>query len=149
MEFVMKNLALFVSIPLAIVGIVLAAITSMYIFENRGSEFANFEELESAGLIARGWLPAYFPKSATEIHEGHNIDNNRVWATFKYEKSDVKSIEEVCQRIAESDAGLKFLCPPFDSRTSTIVLRHDGEAYYNSFESPISYYTPLPVRQKI
>ncbi|MDH3969948.1 MAG: hypothetical protein OEU56_23290 [Rhodospirillales bacterium] len=133
----MKNMVLILSIPLAFVGIVLATSSYFEYLENPKSEFATFEEMESAGLISRGWLPEYFPKSATRIREGHNIDTNRVWAAFKYDRSDVKSMEEVCQKIAESNAGSKYLCPPYDSRTSTMIFRNDGEAYYLSYDNGI------------
>lgn len=133
----MKILFLILAIPLSFMGVVLA--TSMYFqyLENPKSEFATFEEMESAGLIARGWLPEYFPKSATRIREGHNIDTNRVWATFRHDQSDTKSIEEVCLKIAETAAGSKFLCPPYESRTSTLIFRNDGEAYYLSDDNGI------------
>jgi hypothetical protein len=134
----MRNLGLILLIPLAFVGIVLGAFTAVSVMENSRSEFATFEEMESAGMIARGWLPEYFPESATRILEGHNIDTNLVWAWFRYEPSEIQSIENICLRIAEDDGGAKFLCPPFDSRTSTMVLRNDGEAYYLSYENPLS-----------
>ncbi len=141
----MKNLALFFLIPLAIVGIILAALASISHFENSRNEFENFAEMEAAGLIVRGWLPAYFPKSATRILEGHNLDTNRVWATFRYEKGDIESIGGVCRKITENDVGSKYLCPPYDSGTSIMVLRNDGEAGYISFEDPIRLNFPMSV----
>jgi hypothetical protein len=133
----MKNMVLILSIPLALVGIVLAASTYFAYLENINNEFATFEEMESAGLISRGWLPEYFPRSATRIREAHNLDTNRVWAEFKYDKREVKLLEEVCLKIAVSNAGSKFLCPPYDSRTSTMIFRNNGEAYYLSYENGI------------
>lgn len=32
----------------------------------------------------RGWLPEWLPKSATDIHEWHNIDTNATIASFAY-----------------------------------------------------------------
>ena len=111
----MKKLALFFSLPLAAMGIVFGFIFATEYLEIMETEFATFNEMKSAGMIDAGWLPAYFPTSATNIREGHNIDTNRVWASFNYEKSDVKLIEEVCLKIFENNGGSKFLCPPYHS----------------------------------
>ena len=132
----MKNLVLIFSIPLAFVGIILAVYTAFSLLENPRSEFVTFEEMKSAGMIDAGWLPAYFPTSAINIREGHNIDTNRVWASFNFKKSDMKLIEKVCLKIVENNGGSKFLCPPYHSRTSTFVFHNTGMAFYNSYPDP-------------
>ena len=91
----------------------------------------------SAGMIERGWLPDYFPKSATNIREGHNIDTNRVWASFNYNVKDIKHIETVCTKVAESADGNKFLCPPYEIKTNTMILRNDGSGHFLSYEDGI------------
>jgi hypothetical protein len=135
--YAMKSFALVITLPLAALGIVLAVLRYMEYTENPKSAFESYEELERSGLIARGWLPQYLPPSATNIKESHNLDTNRVWATFRYQLGDLSSVESACNRIAESDLGKKFLCPPFGTRTSTVVLRNDGEGYYLSYENGI------------
>lgn len=103
--------------------------------ENTRSHYASYIELK--GVIEAGWLPAYFPRSATDIQEGHNIDTNRVWASFSYDAQDIPSLREICKVLAENESGLKFLCPPFDKRTSTFVLKANGKGYYLSYENGI------------
>lgn len=103
--------------------------------ENTRSHYASYKEL--GGAIEAGWLPGYFPRSAIDIQEGHNIDTNRVWASFKYEVSDIPSLREVCKVLAENESGLKLLCPPFDKRTSTFVLKKNGTGHYLSYENGI------------
>jgi hypothetical protein len=104
---------------------------------NPGSTFASYAEIERSGLMAAGWLPQYLPPSATDIEERHNLDTNGVWARFRYEAGDLESVESNCNRIAGNDRGKKFLCPPFDARTSTIVLRNDGTGDFISYENGI------------
>lgn len=133
----MKSFTLVIALPLAALGVVLAAIRYMEYTENPKSAFESYEEMERSGLIARGWLPQYLPPSATDIEESHNLDTNRVWAAFRYQVGDLDSVESGCNRIAENDLGKKYLCPPYDTRTSTLVLRNDGEGYYLSYENGI------------
>ena len=88
-------------------------------------------------MIQAGWLLDFFPKSATNIKEGHNIDTNRVWASFSYNVKDIKSIETICTRIAQSPGGHKFLCPPYETETTTMVLRNDGSGHFLRYENGI------------
>jgi hypothetical protein len=133
----MKSFALVITFLFAALGVVLAALRYMEYTENPKSAFESYEEMERSGLIAAGWLPQYLPSSATNIEESHNIDTNRVWAAFRYQVGDLDSVESACNRIAENDLGKKFLCPPFGKRTSTLVLRNNGEGYYLSYENGI------------
>ncbi len=133
----MKNVLLTIFVLLALLGVISSALMLMKYLESSKNEFATFEEMKEAGLIQKGWLPDYFPKSATNIREGHNIDTNRVWATFKYESSDLQSIEAQCKEIAKSPAGKKFLCPPYETETTTMVLRVNGEGNLLRYENGI------------
>lgn len=103
--------------------------------ENTRSQYANYKEL--SGAIEAGWLPAYFPRSATDIREGHNIDTNRVWASFKYDARDISDLRKICKVLAENESGLKLLCPPYDKQTSTFVLKKNGTGHYSSYENGI------------
>lgn len=97
--------------------------------ENTRSSYDNYDELK--GTIERGWLPEYFPQSASNIEEGHNIDSNKVWATFNYKKSDIQQLKAICKTIIENENGIKLFCPPFDSNNSIFVLRFDGTGSFN------------------
>jgi hypothetical protein len=46
------------------------------------SEFATGRALKAAGLIERGWVPAWFPDEAMDVHEIHDIDTNDVAFAF-------------------------------------------------------------------
>ena len=125
----MKNFALLITTPIALSAIV------MFVFqraENPRSEYGSYEELVDSGMISRGWLPAYLPKSAIEIKTRGNLDTGAFWASFKYEIGDSESVEDACMLIAETKIGMKFLCPSHDKFTTTILLRNDGQGRYSS-----------------
>jgi hypothetical protein len=106
----------------------------MEYMENPKSRFSSIAEMEASGLVETGWLPGYLPRSAFQIEERHNIDTNEVWASFRFKIGDVDSVESKCEKIAENDRGKKYLCPPLDTRTTTIILSNDGVGYYKSYD---------------
>ena len=88
-------------------------------------------------MIKSGWWPDYFPKSATNIEEGHNIGTNRVWASFNYHARDIEAVEDTSLKITESPKGNKFLCPPYEKETITIILRKNGSGIFLSYANGI------------
>ena len=133
----MKPLVKSVILALALLGFVLGGFLYLAYMENPKSSFPSIAELEASGLVDAGWLPGYLPRSANQIEERHNIDTNEVWASFRYKVGDVQTVESMCEKIAENDRGKKYLCPPLDTRTTTIILRSDGSGYYNSYDNGI------------
>lgn len=133
----MRAIAITITFIFALLGVALGALRYMDFAENPRSSFASFAEMEAAKMIESGWLPEFLPKSATDIEESHNIDTNRVWASFKYQVGDLQSVEGACKKVAENNRGKKYLCPPLDTRTSTIILGSDGAGYYLSYENGI------------
>jgi hypothetical protein len=123
--------ALIVSI-VVLLAVVIGGLWYMERAENPRSSFATFEEMEAAGLIARGWLPEFLPRSATEIEETHDIDTNRVRASFKYDVADVESVEKSCERVSSDERGSSYLCRSVPAGSAALFLGRDGTAYYSS-----------------
>ena len=44
--------------------------------EFRQASYANYDELKASGTFAGGWVPVWFPPSATRIHTGHDLDTS-------------------------------------------------------------------------
>jgi len=105
--------------------------------ENKKATFATLAAAEAAGMMSAGWLLEYLPRSTVHITEGRNIDTNRVWASFSFSPGDTSLVESACKKVAESKDGAKFLCPPFEGATSTVVLKSNGEGHYLSYENGI------------
>lgn len=94
-----------------IVTLSLIFLSTCKYLENTRSYFANYKEME--GNIGAGCSLRFFPRSATDIYEGHNIDTNDVWASFNYDAKDVPILRTMCRVLAENEAGVKLNRPPF------------------------------------
>jgi hypothetical protein len=57
--------------------------TEREIEENR---FGTYDEAQQSQR--RGWLPAMLPRSATEIHEWHDLDTNLCFGSFRFDPSE-------------------------------------------------------------
>jgi len=128
-----KTIALFITTPIALLAILMVVFQRA---ENPTSEYDTYADLETSGLIA-GWLPDYLPASAVNIKVRRQMDTSSVWASFEYQVGDIEPVEEACKLIAETQFRKKFLCPPHEERTSTMLLRNDGQAYYSSYTDSI------------
>ncbi len=99
-------------------------------WENTESHFSTYDEAKEAGMMIAGWLPEYLPKSATDIHEQHNIDTNLVYATFKYDPDKVTSLAIFCPRNEELENGTRHFCND-GSGLVVLDLYHDGTGKIN------------------
>jgi hypothetical protein len=93
--------------------------------ENPKSHFENYDEAKASGLMERGWIPTFIPKSSTEIREIHNIDTNRVRMTFKFSPGDTKEIIKNCITEKETKDASQFKCKYFGNNIR-VVLNSDG-----------------------
>lgn len=123
MKTTMLALYILVSFPVLLLSTCAA-------LENTSSSYADYESLAPA--IDQGWLPEYFPASAVNIEERHNIDTNKVSATFNHDGSDIASLSIICRVVAKNSDGIKLLCPPFEHTISILVLKDDGSGYFQS-----------------
>jgi len=97
--------------------------------------YQDYEALRTAGN--ESWLPAYIPSSATNIEERQNHDSGEVSATFEYEVNDISNIKEVCTKVFEVADLIKYICPTFESRTNTLILKTNGQARFVSHATNI------------
>ena len=94
------------------------------------SHFDNYTEAQASGIMDRGWVPHYIPRSATDIHEQHDLDTNWVKMTFNYALDDVDNLRLACQSEVAIANGVEFKC---EGRIR-IRLFDDGTA---KLESPV------------
>jgi len=121
-----------IKVLLSIFGVLFLCFIGMERLENPKSSFVNFNELAESGLIERGWLPSYFPKSATNIFEQHNIDTNEVFASFNYLTSDIASLLKYCSLLSKTDLSQKLACSAKYEHTYIFVLNKNGSGKFYS-----------------
>jgi hypothetical protein len=125
----MKLLGLAVLSALALVGVFALGLFGLAHFENPSTSFQTYKELEESGFIERGWVPTHLPTSATEIEESHDIDSNEGWMSFRYRPGDTAKADEGCRLLHQTSEGKKYLCPPFGTETTILILRIDGRGF--------------------
>lgn len=99
--------------------------------ENPRSRFATYDEARASGIMDRGWIPDYIPRSSHDIREQHDIDTNRVKMTFKYDPQDTCDVSSHCVRSEAIPNGRRYFCEYFGSSVQ-IDLYIDGTATLSS-----------------
>lgn len=114
---------------LIFIGLIVVSCEYFYSLEQPKSYFRNYISLKESGLIEKGWAPDFIPKSATDIHEQHDLDTNWVKMSFKFEPNDTASLSKACivQNIKDETI---YLCK---NRGSEIkIITKNGFAQYSS-----------------
>lgn len=79
--------------------------------EELEESYASFAEAENDGAVKRGWVPAFVPKSARDIHDTHNLDTNAQTLEFRANPSDVHAMV----------AGLRPILPDDKSAAAELI----------------------------
>ena len=74
------------------VGFVLVVVLVVGCYEKERAEYATYAEAERQGAVRRGWIPAYVPRSATDIAEAHDLDANTQRLRFRLPPSDLPAL---------------------------------------------------------
>jgi hypothetical protein len=56
--------------------------------ETSESYYPSYASAEESGSLKRGWLPAWLPATALDIHEWHDLDSNKTLAAFRFASSE-------------------------------------------------------------
>jgi hypothetical protein len=97
--------------------------------ENRYITYAEASEAQH-----RGWLPAALPRSASEIHEWHDLDTNVSFGSFRFDPNERSTIELMLRpgqgRTMRIDRDPSFASPlPRDPTEEQLVSA--GFAFYS------------------
>jgi hypothetical protein len=122
-------------IAIIMVGGIAGLLAYCYYTENPKSYFKNYEEAKASGLMERGWIPTFIPKSSTEINEQHSLDTNRVWMSFKFSPDDTEGIKQNCTTDKTTQTTIVYKCVYLES-TVRIELNSDGTG---KLESKLDY----------
>lgn len=103
------------------------------------NHYSNYDRMKVSDSYKKGWIPDFIPKSASNIHERHNLDNNMVWMRFECDTSDLRRLTEVLEladenerRIILSDFSLPntITCYHLSRKEIIAVNREVGTIYY-------------------
>jgi len=72
---------------LAFFGLFYFALSSYY-SDVQINKYEDREVVLENQIIEKGWIPSILPKSAYEIRETHNIDDNTLFGSFNYKEHD-------------------------------------------------------------
>ena len=64
--------------------------------EYESNSFGSYTEAEESGIIDRGWIPEFIPKSAYDIEEQHKVDIAIIDLEFMFAPGDIGAIENAC-----------------------------------------------------
>lgn len=111
-------------IVFAVVLLVLGAgITGLYMLnvsESNSNHFSSYKDAKKSGLIEKGWIPPFIPKSAYNIKEQHRVDQSYINVEFNFDPKEIAAFEQACSSIS----AVKFKCD--NSGHPVIAIISDG-----------------------
>lgn len=64
--------------------------------EYKSNNFRSYTEASESGIIDRGWIPKFIPKSAYDIKEQHKVDVADIDVEFMFAPGDIDAFESAC-----------------------------------------------------
>lgn len=113
---------------------VLILLKIIFYGEQPKTYFNTFKELQLSGLIEKGWIPPFFPNSATKIKEQHSLDTNWTKVSFFYDLDDIEVIKNDCKEIIKINKGIELRCI-YERREISFQFLENGEGSF--FASPV------------
>ncbi len=104
--------------------------------ENPKSYFSSYDEAKKSGLMDKGWIPIFIPKTSSEIHEQHSLDTNNVFISFKYDQTEKVELNEHCSGIEKIENGTRYYCNYFNG-FAVLELYTDGSGKLNPHNEQI------------
>ena len=134
---------------LQIAAITLGIIVFLYTFlpaifedidrlETTDITYSDYKAAVKAYEVKRGWMPAYIPTSAKDIHARHNLDTNILWWSFYYDQKDSNFMVETCVSAKKDDLIFTRKIQAFTWWPEELV---EGLKEFNSTDVVYDYYT--------
>lgn len=91
-------------ISIFLAGVLVSALTLIYFVasERNSNSFENYQALYKSGLIQKGWVPEFIPKSAYNIKENHRVDNEEIYVEFHFIENDNSFIKNNCKKESQN-----------------------------------------------
>ena len=95
----MKKLGIIIFLPVLVcVGIVALLVLS----ERESNSFNNYQSVVKSGLIKRGWVPSFIPKSSYNIKEHHAVDKPHIYVELNFKPEDISYFKNACALLNEN-----------------------------------------------
>jgi len=89
----MKTLVIIIFLTILIS---IGAVAYLTLSERESNSFENYQSVVESGLIARGWVPSFIPKSAYNINEHHRVDEPNIFVELNFSPKDIIFFEKAC-----------------------------------------------------
>jgi len=70
--------------------------------ERENNSFENYQSVVDSGLITRGWVPLFIPKSSYNINEYHAVDKPNIYVELYFKPEDISYFNRACTLLSES-----------------------------------------------
>ncbi len=84
-------------ITLTIIFITASAVIYLILSERESNSFVSYKMVEMSGLISRGWVPSFIPKSSYDIEEHHKVDVASIYVELYFKPEDISYFEKACK----------------------------------------------------
>lgn len=78
-----------ISIVILLAILLVCTTTFLVLNESESNNFNNYQSVVSSGLITRGWIPSFIPKSSYNIKERHRVDTPDIYIELNFKPEDV------------------------------------------------------------
>lgn len=72
-------------------------------WETLDSSYGTAKAAVDAGMIEKGWIPAWVPQDATDLREVHNVDSNVSELSFAKPTTRPVRLPTDCRQVAHAD----------------------------------------------
>ncbi len=75
--------------------------------ERESNSFENYKSVIESGLITKGWVPSFIPKSSYNINEHHAVDKPNIYVELYFNPEDISYFEKACNLLSNNT----YKCP--------------------------------------
>jgi hypothetical protein len=94
------------------------------------ARYPTFPDAERAGAVERGWIPAWVPRSATDIVEVHDLDTNAQVLRFRAPREALAEMASRLARVSPDDVPppRAYLRAPWGEALREVMNAYAGTA---------------------
>lgn len=112
--------------------------------EQLTKQYNAYHDALREGAIARGWIPHWIPRDATDIFEQHDIDTNETVIQLSAPAASILAIVRRCRMINDQQIAEQFsrAYNRIDRSLPTTTIYKCGDRYVSATGRTMSIYRP-------